>query len=145
MGRIGSRAPTSRAGNNSGGKMGGCCGRLRNCGLKYPNATSNSPTRKGNSPTPADAEKQIADLERQLALRKQNSTNSSKPSSSDGLAGEPRRRGRKRKNRHTPGAQPGHAGHHRRLVPSCEVTQFRNWCPVSAGIAGKAYPKTRAK
>ena len=36
----------------------------------------------------ADAEKQIADLERQLALRKQNSTNSSKPPSSDGLAGE---------------------------------------------------------
>ena len=38
----------------------------------------------------ADAEQQIADLERQLALRKQNSTNSSKPPSSDGLAGEPR-------------------------------------------------------
>ena len=33
-----------------------------------------------------DAEKQIADLERPLALRKQNSTNSSKPPSSDGLA-----------------------------------------------------------
>ena len=43
----------------------------------------------------ADAEKQIADLERQLALRKQNSTNSSKPPSSDGLAGEQRPRGRK--------------------------------------------------
>ena len=36
----------------------------------------------------ADAEKQIADLERQLGLRKQNSTNSSKPPSSDGLAGD---------------------------------------------------------
>lgn len=33
----------------------------------------------------SDAEKQIADLERQLALCKQNSTNSSKPPSSDGL------------------------------------------------------------
>ena len=44
----------------------------------------------------ADAEKQIADLERQLALRKQNSTNSSKPPSSDGLAGDQRSRGRKR-------------------------------------------------
>lgn len=32
-----------------------------------------------------NAEKQIVDLERQLALRKQNSTNSSKPPSSDGL------------------------------------------------------------
>jgi len=37
-----------------------------------------------------EKEKQIADLERQLALRKQNSTNSSKPPSSDGLAGEQR-------------------------------------------------------
>src|ERR1019366_4821604 len=40
----------------------------------------------------ADAEKQIADLERQLATRKKNSTNSSKPPSSDGLAGAQRRR-----------------------------------------------------
>ena len=47
----------------------------------------------------ADAEKQIAELERQLALRKQNSTNSSKPPSSDGLAGEPRERGRRKKSR----------------------------------------------
>jgi chromosome segregation ATPase len=45
----------------------------------------------------ADAEKQIVDLERQLALRKQNSTNSSKPPSSDGLAGEQRERGRRKK------------------------------------------------
>ena len=47
----------------------------------------------------ADAEKQIVDLERQLALRRQNSTNSSKPPSSDGLAGEQRPRGRKRKSK----------------------------------------------
>lgn len=47
----------------------------------------------------ADAEKQIADLEQQLALRKQNSTNSSKPPSSDGLVGEPRERGRRKKSR----------------------------------------------
>ena len=42
----------------------------------------------------ADAEREIADLERQLALRRQNSTNSSKPPSSDGLAGNQRPRGR---------------------------------------------------
>src|ERR1700688_1729153 len=63
-----------------------------------------------------EKEKQIADLERQLALRKQNSTNSSKPPSSDGLAGDQRSRGRKRKSRRKPGAHPGHAGHHRRLL-----------------------------
>src|SRR5256885_4979390 len=45
----------------------------------------------------AERDKQIADLERQLAGRKKNSTNSSKPPSSDGLAGEQRRRGRKHK------------------------------------------------
>jgi len=41
----------------------------------------------------ADAEKQVADLERQLAARQKNSTNSSKPPSSDGLAGKSRPRG----------------------------------------------------
>jgi hypothetical protein len=40
-----------------------------------------------------EAEKQIADLERKLALRLQNSVTSSKPPSSDGLAGEQRPRG----------------------------------------------------
>jgi hypothetical protein len=44
----------------------------------------------------AEAEKQIANLERQLGLRQQNSTTSSKPPSSDGLAGEQRERGSKR-------------------------------------------------
>ena len=70
----------------------------------------------------ADAEKQISDLERQLTGRKRNSTNSSKPPSSDGLAGEQRLRGRKHKSKRKPGAQPGHPGHHRRLVPATEVS-----------------------
>jgi hypothetical protein len=50
----------------------------------------------------------IADLERQLALQQQNSTLTSKPPSSDGLAGQPRMRGRRRKSRRKPGGQPGH-------------------------------------
>lgn len=65
----------------------------------------------------ADAEKQIADLEHQLALRQQNSTMTSKPPSSDGLAGCQRRRGRRTKSRRKPGGQPGHPGHARPLVP----------------------------
>jgi transposase len=64
-----------------------------------------------------DAEKQIADLERQLALRQQNSTTTSKPPSSDGLAGQQRTRGRRKKSRRQPGGQPGHPGHFRPLVP----------------------------
>src|SRR5216684_2799516 len=65
----------------------------------------------------AEAEKQIADLERQLALGQQNSTTTSKPPSSDGLAGQQRTRGRRKKSRRKPGGQPGHPGHTRPLVP----------------------------
>lgn len=65
----------------------------------------------------ADAKKQIADLEHQLALRQQNSTTTSKPPSSDGLAGRPRERGRRTKSRRKPGGQPGHPGHSRPLIP----------------------------
>ena len=61
--------------------------------------------------------KRIADLERQLALRQQNSTTTSKPPSSDGLAGRQRARGRRVKSRRKAGGQPGHPGHHRELVP----------------------------
>jgi hypothetical protein len=53
--------------------------------------------------------KRIADLERQLALKQQNSTTTSKPPSSDGLAGRPRERGRRVKSRRKAGGQPGHA------------------------------------
>jgi len=61
--------------------------------------------------------KRIADLERQLALKQQNSTTTSKPPSSDGLAGRQRDRGRRVKSRRKAGGQPGHPGHHRELVP----------------------------
>ena len=65
----------------------------------------------------ADAEKQIADLERQLATRKKNSTNSSKPPSSDGLAGTQRRRcSPRKKSGRKPGGQPGHVGQERQRV-----------------------------
>ena len=89
----------------------------------------------------ADAEKQIADLERQLAGRKKNSTNSSKPPSSDGLAGEQRPRGRKRKGKRKPGAQPGHRGHHRRLVPSAEVSAREVLLPKQCGHCGENLPQ----
>ncbi len=47
----------------------------------------------------AEQAKRIADLEHQLALRQQNSTTTSKPPSSDGLAGRQRDRGRRVKSR----------------------------------------------
>ena len=77
----------------------------------------------------AEHMKRIADLERQLALRQQNSTTSSKPPSSDGLAGRQRERGRRTKSRRRPGGQPGHVGHTRGLVPIERVNDFIDLVP----------------
>lgn len=77
----------------------------------------------------ADQAKQIDDLKRQLALRQQNSTITSKPPSSDGLAGRQRERGRRVKRRRKPGGQPGHQGRHRELVPVERVDTIVDLAP----------------
>jgi transposase len=77
----------------------------------------------------AEQAKRIAELERQLALRAQNSTTTSKPPSSDGLAGRQRERGRRRKSRRRPGGQPGHPGHARPLVPAERVNAIIDLVP----------------
>lgn len=74
--------------------------------------------------------KRIADLERKLALRDQNSTITSKPPSSDGLAGRQRARGRRVKSRRRPGGQPGHPGHARALVPAERVDEVVDHVPT---------------
>jgi transposase len=89
-----------------------------------------------------EREKQIADLERQLALRKRNSTNSSKPPSSDGLAGEQRSRGRRHKSKRKPGGQPGHPGRHRGLVPTPEVSAIEVVLPKHCRHCGRNLPPT---
>ena len=76
-----------------------------------------------------DQAREIDALKRQLALRQQNSTITSKPPSSDGLAGQPRRRGRRVKSRRKPGGQPGHPGHHRPLVPAERVDTVVDLAP----------------
>jgi transposase len=88
----------------------------------------------------AEQKRQIADLERQLALRKQNSTNSSKPPSSDGLAGEARPRGRRKKSRRKVGGQPGHAGAHRPLVAITKVDEIRPVLPEQCQHCGYPLP-----
>jgi len=74
----------------------------------------------------------------ELALRKQNSTNSSKPPSSDGLAGEPRLRGRRKKSRRKAGGQPGHRGAHRPLAPIERVDQIQSVLPEQCQHCGHA-------
>jgi len=88
-----------------------------------------------------EAEKQIADLERQLASRQKNSTNSSKPPSSDGLAGNSRQRGRRKKSKRKVGGQKGHPGHHRRLVPPEQVQEVRPVLPVECKHCGQSLPQ----
>lgn len=77
----------------------------------------------------AEQAREIEDLKRQLALRHQNSTTTSKPPSSDGLAGRQRERGRRRKSRRKPGGQPGHPGHRRALVPVERVNAIVDLAP----------------
>jgi hypothetical protein len=88
----------------------------------------------------AEQQEQIADLEHQLGLRKLNSTTSSKPPSSDGLAGEPRKRGRRKKSRRKVGGQPGHPGAHRPLLPLAQVNEIRSVRPTQCRHCGHALP-----
>ena len=88
----------------------------------------------------ADAEKQIADLERQLAARKKNSTNSSKPPSTDGMAGAQRRRcSPRKKSGRKPGGQPGHTGHERPRVENPD--RIEEVLPQQCKRCGTALPQ----
>jgi transposase len=94
----------------------------------------------------SEAEKQIADLERQLALRRQNSVTSSKPPSSDGLAGEQRPRGGKKgKSRRKPGGQPGHPGRWRGLAPPERVDQVIDLLPDRCRHCNCSFAANRRK
>ena len=75
----------------------------------------------------AEAEKRIANLERQLALRQQNSTTTSKPPSSDGLAGRQRVRGVS-PNESTPTRRPAGASRPR-PIPGAGGTRASNRQP----------------
>ena len=89
-----------------------------------------------------EAEKQIADLERQLGLQKRNSTTSSKPPSSDGLAGEQRERGSRRKRScRKPGGQPGHPGHWRKPVPEARINKVVEVLPEQCIHCEKPLPR----
>ena len=87
-----------------------------------------------------ELEKQVKQLERDLADARLNSTNSSKPPSSDGLAGPQRPRCRKQANRgkRKPGGQKGHPGRYRVPVEAARVSEVISVVPVRCGGCGKA-------
>jgi transposase len=89
----------------------------------------------------AEKQRQIEDLQHQLAATHRNSTNSSKPPSSDGLAGRPRVRGRQHTSKRKPGGQRGHLGHHRPLVPSQEVNAIEVVLPEQCHHCGTSLPQ----
>lgn len=78
-----------------------------------------------------EKDKRIADLEHQLAGRKKDSTNSSKPPSSDGPAAGKRIHPQRPKSKRKPGGQPGHPGRCRDLVPVDQVTRVIEMLPDS--------------
>jgi transposase len=74
----------------------------------------------------AEDQKQIADLERQLAVFRKDSSNSSKPPSTDPKKKQDckqRRYPKREKSRRKPGGQQGHPGKHRPLAPLDQVTE----------------------
>ena len=79
-------------------------------------------------------EAKVSELERKLGM---NSSNSSKPPSSD-PPGKRKKRRKKKKSRRKRGAQPGHKGHHRELMPQEKVNKLEivkpRFCEKCGGI-----------
>jgi transposase len=88
----------------------------------------------------AEREKKIADLEHQLAGRKKDSSNSSKPPSSDGPAAAKRVHPQRKKSRRKPGGQKGHPGSHRPLVPSEQADRVIPVLPPACKHCGHEFP-----
>ena len=73
----------------------------------------------------------IEELERKVALLTKDSSNSSKPPSSDGPSSRPAIRRRKKSRHRKPGGQPGHKGTNRDLVPIEKVDLVQEVLPQS--------------
>jgi len=88
----------------------------------------------------ADRDKKIDDLEHQLAGRKKNSSNSSKPPSSDGPAADRRVHPQRKKSGRKQSGQKGHAGSHRALVPTEQVSKVIRVLPPDCRHCGYEFP-----
>jgi len=72
----------------------------------------------------------VAELERKIALLSRDSSNSSKPPSSDGPVAKPKARPPKKSKKRKRGGQPGHKGKNRDLVPANEVDLVEEILPA---------------
>ena len=73
----------------------------------------------------------VAELERKIALLTRDSSNSSKPPSSDGPGKKPEAQRPKKSRKRNPGGQPGHKGTKRELVPIEKVDYVEEVLPES--------------
>jgi len=73
----------------------------------------------------------VSALERRVALLTRDSSNSSKPPSSDGPAAKPQARPPKKSRKRKRGGQPGHRGKNRDLIPVDEVDLVDEIVPVA--------------
>lgn len=80
--------------------------------------------------TVAALQARVEALERKIALLSRDSSNSSKPPSSDGLAGKPRPRPPKKSKKRNRGGQPGHKGKNRDLIPIDQVDVVEEVLPA---------------
>lgn len=81
----------------------------------------------------------VAELERKVALLTKDSSNSSKPPSSDGPVSKPGIRRRKKSRHRKPGGQVGHKGTNRDLVPIEKVDLIEEVFPESCEICHKPF------
>ncbi len=75
-------------------------------------------------------EARVAELERKIAQLTKDSSNSSKPPSSDGPAAKARPRPRIKSKKRRPGGQPGHKGKTREMLPVEQVDEVINLFPA---------------
>jgi transposase len=80
---------------------------------------------------------EVADLRHRIARLTTDSSNSSKPPSSDGPQKKPIPRPRQKSKKRKPGGQPGHKGENRELVPVEEADRIEGVLPERCGCCGK--------
>lgn len=81
----------------------------------------------------------IEELERKVAQLTKDSSNSSKPPSSDGPASKSRPRPPTKSGKRKPGGQPGHKGWKRELIPVEDVTRIEEIVPTECGCCRQPF------